>query len=385
MLLKEHRVIPISLGTYNDVTLGTQQSVGPQELKVLGMRWNPQTDHLIFSVSDIARAAQTVEPTKRNVVSIVGKFYYPLGYLTPVVLNFKVLFQKLCVNKMNWDQLLTDSLLEERNSLVQDLHTNAPISIPRCYLHGVGTTLTSITLTGFCDASTRAYAAVVYLVVEADGDVKVQFVVSKEITIPRLELLSALLLSRLMTVVSPSLKPLLPPFDTKCYTDSNVALYWFRGTDKDWKPFVNNRIAEIRTHVSPEHWNHPADLPSRGLSLLELSLSQLWRQGPPWLQEQNTLTTESNLKVWKFQFDLFADDRGLIRCRGRLKNADLPYSLKYTLFLPRRSHLTTLIVRMAHVHNGVCNLSSDEFSKMFRALDQPLKDAAPPGGLLRIE
>ncbi len=311
-----------------------------------------------------------------------------------------------------------------------------------------------------------------YVRVEAVCGVRVQFVASKtrvaptqELTIPRLELLSALLLARLINVVSNDLKPLLPPFNLECYTDSTVALYWIRGTDKDWKPFVNNRVVEIRNLVSPGHWSHcpglsnPADLPSRGLTMLELSSSQLWRQGPPWLltrdvspdqgsdevampkectsemktskektynllittptptvgrvikcedfsiltrllrvtayvlraaklfrrsithpkgpltpeelveaerlwviDTQTHLRSERNLKVWQKQFDLFTDDNGLIRCRGRLKNADLPYATKYPLFLPRRGHFTTLVVRRAHsrvMHNSVKETLTD--------------------------
>ena len=76
-----------------------------------------------------------------------------------------------------------------------------------------------------------------------------------------------------------------------------------------------------------------------------------------WVSDTKTqLKTESNLRVWKTQFDLFADDRGLIRCRGRLENADLQYSSKYPSFLPRYAHLTTSIVRMADrrvMYNGV--------------------------------
>ena len=100
---------------------------------------------------------------------------------------------------------------------------------------------------------------------------------------PWLELLSALLLARLITTVSANLKLILPPFDLKCYTDSLVIFYWIQGTEKDWKPFVKNRVVEIRSHVSPENWRHcpglsnPADLPSHGLTLLELSVSQLWQ------------------------------------------------------------------------------------------------------------
>ena len=95
---------------------------------------------------------------------------------------------------------------------------------------------------------------------------------TQELTIPKLELLSALLLARLINTVSANLRSTMPPFDLKCYTDSLVALYWIQGTDKDWKPFVNNRVTEIRNHVSPENWSHcpglsnPADLPSCDLS-----------------------------------------------------------------------------------------------------------------------
>ena len=274
--------------SYADATLGVSQPAGPQEIKILGVCWNPQTDHLVFTMSDIAHIAQTVQPTKRNVVSIVGRIYDPLGFLAPVVLRFKLLFQRLCVNKIDWDQPLTHSLLDEWSSLVRDLQADIPVSIPRCYLHDSKDHPTSITLCGFCDASTKAYAAVVYLRAKAVSGIRVQFIVAKtrvaptqELTIPRLELLSALLLARLIDVVSSDLKPLLPRFDLRCYTDSTVALYWIRGTGKNWKPFVNNRVTEIRALVSLKYWSHcpglsnPADLPSRGLTLLELSLSQL--------------------------------------------------------------------------------------------------------------
>ena len=57
------------------------------------------------------------------------------------------------------------------------------------------------------------------------------------------------------------------------------------------KPFVQNRVAEIREKLPPSLWNHcpgienPADLPSRGTSLSELSTSELWKHGPDWLPE----------------------------------------------------------------------------------------------------
>ncbi len=47
--------------------------------------------------------------------------------------------------------------------LILDLEVPSPVVLPRSYLLNASETLTSVTLVGFCDASTRAYAAVVYI------------------------------------------------------------------------------------------------------------------------------------------------------------------------------------------------------------------------------
>ena len=251
---------------------------------------------LQFSVADIAELASNTEPTKRNVVSIIGKFYDPLGYLTPVIIRFKRLFQKLCQAQVKWDDGLPENLQGECKLLVEDLQKSSPISIPRCYQQGeVG----SYILCGFCDASTTAYAAVVYLVMkmEEGGERNGRFLASKTrvaplqaLTIPRLELLSALLLSRLVTAALTAVESCLSVSEIECHTDSTVALHWIRGTCREWRPFVENRVSEIRRKTPPDLWNHcpgatnPADLPSRGMTMSELQVSHLWNFGPDWLK-----------------------------------------------------------------------------------------------------
>ena len=57
---------------------------------------------------------------------------------------------------------------------------------------------------------------------------------AKEHTIPRLELLAALLLVRLLLCAESALMeeiPLKPPI---CHTDSKVALYWIKGVGREW-------------------------------------------------------------------------------------------------------------------------------------------------------
>jgi hypothetical protein len=106
---------------YAKATLGNMQQTQPEESKILGVRWNPQTDRLIFDTAEIARLAGCLEPTKRNIVSTIGRFYNPLGFLSPVIIRFKVLFQKLCKHKVEWDETLPEEMLQEWKTLVSDL------------------------------------------------------------------------------------------------------------------------------------------------------------------------------------------------------------------------------------------------------------------------
>ena len=133
--------------------------------KVLGVRWNPLRDVLIFDLEDIAREMEGATPTKRGVVSVATKFFDPLGILSPIIICFKVLFQKLCKVKLAWDDCLPEELLNDWTHLMNDIQAFKPLEIPR--QHVVIDDVLTYSLRGFCDASQQAYAAVVFLVAEA--------------------------------------------------------------------------------------------------------------------------------------------------------------------------------------------------------------------------
>ena len=199
--------------TYSETTLGASQPPTIEEHKVLGILWNPESDQLIFDVTGLAKVATDLHPTKRNIVSLIGKFYDPIGFLSAVIIKFKILFQKLCQCKTDWDDVMPEDLTEEWRNLITDLGEARPISLQRSYLHGMADPLTSMTLCGFCDASTKAFAAVVYILLRTKTQCIVRFVAAKTRvaplhtqTIPRLELLSAFLLSKLVVSVRNSLQ-----------------------------------------------------------------------------------------------------------------------------------------------------------------------------------
>ena len=59
---------------YVEVTLPTGVSSRLGE-HVLGVHWSVQTDQLLFEFADVANAATLLSRTKRNVISISGRFY----------------------------------------------------------------------------------------------------------------------------------------------------------------------------------------------------------------------------------------------------------------------------------------------------------------------
>ena len=96
----------------------------------------------------------------------------------------------------------------------------------------------------------------------------------KKQSIPWLELLSAVLLARLMDMMKSSLTLELEISSYLCFTDSQVSFCWIRNVERSWKPFVQNRVSEIRSLFPVECWQHipgvenPADVPSRGATPL---------------------------------------------------------------------------------------------------------------------
>jgi len=59
--------------------------------KVLGIHWDPEEDMLSYKVCLTTNAHNT----KRQVLSDVARIFDPLGILSPVVVQLKILFQEL--------------------------------------------------------------------------------------------------------------------------------------------------------------------------------------------------------------------------------------------------------------------------------------------------
>ena len=59
-----------------------------------------------------------------------------------------------------------------------------------------------------------------------------------------------------------------------------------------------------------------------------------------------------------YQLDPLQDEDGILRVGGRIQLADMPYEVKHPVILPRKSHITSLIIRpfhekVNHHHRGI--------------------------------
>lgn len=105
----------------------------------------------------------------------------------------------------------------------------------------------------------------------------------KRVTLPRLELCGAHLLSQLMKHLQEILA--IPTCNLYAFTDNTIVHYWIYGRGQRFKTLEANRIGEIQENVPPEKWAHviseenPAVVGSRGItpeeSLLTISVVRL--------------------------------------------------------------------------------------------------------------
>ena len=118
--------------SYAKNVFGHEPSDSSNSLKVLGVQWNYKDDAVMCDIEHLCKLARNLEPNKRNVVGLATLFYDP--FLT---VQFRILFQELCAQKMSWDERLTGELLTKWEELLKGFHQTQPLSMPRCLFCGV--------------------------------------------------------------------------------------------------------------------------------------------------------------------------------------------------------------------------------------------------------
>ena len=166
-------------------------------VKVLGLMWNPDNDTLSLSIDKLIKEVENIQNiTKRSALSIASKLFDPLGFIEPITVRAKTMFQELWKSKIKWDKSLHEEQKTKWLMWFRELCHLKTLSIQRPYLTESGKSQLHI----FCDSSKLAYGAVAYLRTGSGNEIKTAFVIAKTKvapvkteTLPRLELSAALL------------------------------------------------------------------------------------------------------------------------------------------------------------------------------------------------
>ncbi|XP_048484221.1 uncharacterized protein LOC119690508 [Plutella xylostella] len=283
--------------------------------RTLGLMWHPNDDTFGFKV-DYDRISPrildgSVPPTKAQMLSIIMSVYDLHGFLSPFIIKGRIIFQNVHRSGVSWDCHIQTEEHRKFLDWLSDLRlagtsrSKVCFECVECYsdaqwmthsLDNIECPIVDTQMHVFCDASSKAYSAVIYWrFTRSDGRVMVSFEASKSrvsplrpVSIPRLELQGALLGARLATTVQREHKHIQP---TKRYfwTDSSTVLQWLRSDPRDYKPYVAHRLGEIDELSKSCEWRYVptglnvADIATRD-NAPPLVYSSDWFQGPSFLR-----------------------------------------------------------------------------------------------------
>ena len=222
--------------------------------------------------------------------------------------------------------------------------------------HNEGHPPQRVELHGFSDTSQQSYSACIFLKSIFKGSkVSVHLIASKsslapikETTIPRLELLGNLILSRLMNSVKSTLSKTLSFYDFYFWADSKVTLAWISAVQKEYKTFVENRVQEIRKTTDLSKWfycktkENPADLLTRSKIFKNFHENKVWFQEPEFLKQKSTLESRDFQNSFDVEHDFSHELKTCTLFISNLTPADLKCDIKNLIDISRYSSVSNL-------------------------------------------
>ena len=280
--------IPEKLRETSDLTLCDPAG----SLKTLGVHWSTETDAFFVATPELTEEGLV---TKRIISSACAKTFDILGWYSPALIQAKSLLQQLWIAGRAWDDPAPEDVADKFITWRKELKHIRLHAVPRKLTQNNLSPVMSMQLHGFADASETGYGAVVYArILHQDATITVTMVAAKarvapkkSVTIPRLELLGSLMLSKLLPKIASILQ--VEEANTYYWIDSQIVLAWIQKDPQQLKTFVQNRVSAIQSATHKSRWNYvrthqnPADHASRGLSPRQTVQNHLWWKGPPWL------------------------------------------------------------------------------------------------------
>ncbi|XP_063404523.1 uncharacterized protein LOC134687988 [Mytilus trossulus] len=262
----------------------------------LGMSWDLQQDSFTYKLSNEEKPI-----TRRGVLSSINSLFDPLGFISPVILQGRILMRDIIAETTDWDLPLSNDIQQKWIEWRDSLRPIEQFSIRRTFVESSFCSSLDKQLHIFSDASEQAIASVAFLrTSDAEFSINTGFVFGKckvapkhGHTIPRLELCAAVMAVEIGEIICEHLDMNLA--DVKYYTDSKVVLGYINNQVRRFQVYVANRVGKIRKASKPEQWTYvntdhnPADIGTRLIFADQLQTSS-WLTGPTFLQESDTLS-----------------------------------------------------------------------------------------------
>lgn len=262
--------------------------------RALGILWCIESDTFQFKIILKERPL-----TRRGILSSVGCLYDPLGLIAPVVLLGKQILQQMCADKANWDDPLPEYLKDKWKRWRETLDSLSTLKINRHLKPNDFGTICQVEMHHFSDASYTGYGQCSYVrLINHENQVhcallmgKSRVVPLKRVTIPRLELMAAVLSVKAAKLLQSELQ-----YETVkhvFWTDSKVVIGYIGNETRRFHVFVANRMQQIKDFSEAQQWHYvnsdsnPADIASRGIHANELVSSDTWFSGPSFLWNGN--------------------------------------------------------------------------------------------------
>ena len=128
--------------------------------QALRVDWNTDSDTLSVDSRDILDKTTKGAATERQLLQTTARFYDPLGLFSPVSVVEKILFQETWCRGMQWEEILPHDIGVRWHAWITSLPLLSGIHITRWMGTSNGH---DIEIHVFCDASERAYRAVLYI------------------------------------------------------------------------------------------------------------------------------------------------------------------------------------------------------------------------------
>ncbi|XP_070140460.1 uncharacterized protein [Drosophila kikkawai] len=295
--------------------------------KTLGERWNATTDEFYFVPTEVTIQANY---SKCDVLSQIAKLFDPAGWLSPFVVQAKILMQDIWLASVEWDEFLPAELLHRWHDFLRSYSFLHQVRIPRWVHFQPGV---QVQIHGFCDASQKAYGAAIYVRIQRDGIISSNLLTSKTkvapvktVSLPRLELCGAVLLSDLWTAILPQI-----PFGPCPEQDM---LERFSKLDKALRVFAYVQRFIQRSQKRPipgELQLSNTEISTAERLLIIITQRRYFALEYACLSQKRPIPASSSIK----NMNPFLDPHGLIRaCGRRRRNGEQTYTRYKFLPLP---------------------------------------------------